>query len=54
VIERTFAWPGRNRRLSKDDEFLVTTGEVLLYAGISRILLRRPTTQPAMQLLGRP
>jgi putative transposase len=47
VIERTFGWLGRNRRLSKDYERLTATGEMLLYAGMSRILLRRLTTQPA-------
>jgi putative transposase len=47
VIERTLAWLGRNRRLSKDYERLTATGEMLLYAGMSRILLRRLTTQPA-------
>jgi putative transposase len=47
VIERTFAWLGRNRRLAKDYERLTATGEMLLYTGMSRILLRRLTTQPA-------
>lgn len=27
VVERTFAWIGRNRRLSRDYEFLPTTSE---------------------------
>jgi putative transposase len=30
VIERTLAWLGRNRRLSKDYERLTATGEMLL------------------------
>ena len=47
VVERTFAWLGRNRRLAKDYERLPETGEMLLYAGMSRILLRRLTTNPA-------
>jgi putative transposase len=41
VVERTFAWLGRNRRLAKDYERLIETGEMLLYLGMSRILLRR-------------
>jgi hypothetical protein len=53
VVERTLAWLGRNRRLSKDHERLPATGEMLLHAGMSRILLRRLTTHYATQLLGR-
>ena len=41
VVERTLAWLCRNRRLSKDYERLCETGEMLLYMGMSRILLRR-------------
>ena len=41
VVERTFAWLGRNRRLAKDYERLIETGEMLLYLGMSRVLLRR-------------
>jgi putative transposase len=41
VAERTLAWIGRNRRMSKDYERLVETGEMLLYISTSRILLRR-------------
>ena len=41
VVERTLAWLGRNRRMSKDYERLVETGEMLLYLAMSRILLRR-------------
>jgi putative transposase len=41
VVERTFAWIGRNRRTSKDYERLVETGEMLLYASTARVLLRR-------------
>jgi transposase len=47
VIERTFAWLRRNRRLPKDYERLTATGEMLLYAGMSRILLRRLSMQCA-------
>jgi transposase len=43
VIERTIAWLTTNRRLAKDYERLVETGEMLLYLAMSRILLRRLT-----------
>jgi Transposase and inactivated derivatives len=41
VIERTFTWLGRNRRLSKDYEGLSQKGEALDYAAMSRLMLRR-------------
>jgi putative transposase len=41
VVERTFAWLGRNRRLSKDYEARSTSEEAWLYAAASRVLLRR-------------
>ena len=41
VVERTFAWLGRNRRLAKDYEYLTTTGEALIYASMVRLMLRR-------------
>ncbi len=43
VVERTLAWLTTNRRLAKDYERLVETGEMLLYLAMSRILLRRLT-----------
>jgi len=41
VVERTLAWLGRNRRLSKDYEFLPETEEVFIYVGMVRLMLRR-------------
>ena len=41
VIERTFAWLSRSRRLSKDDEWLCATSEALIYLAMTPILLRR-------------
>jgi putative transposase len=41
VVERTFAWLGRNRRLSKDYEALPTSEEAWIYAASCRLLLRR-------------
>jgi transposase len=43
VVERTIAWLTANRRLAKDYERLIETGEMLLYLAMSRILLRRLT-----------
>jgi putative transposase len=41
VVERTFAWIGRNRRMARDYEHLVQTGEMLTYMAMSRVMLRR-------------
>ena len=41
VVERTFGWLNRWRRLSKDYERLTDTSEALIYATMSRLMLRR-------------
>ena len=41
AVERTFAWLGRNRRLSKDYEALPASEETWIYAASARLLLRR-------------
>ena len=41
VVERTFAWLGRNRRLSKDYEEYPASSETWLYLAMSHLLLRR-------------
>ncbi len=41
VVERSFSWLGQSRRLSKDYERLCATGEALIYATMSRLLLSR-------------
>jgi putative transposase len=41
VVERTFAWLGQNRRMSKDYERLPETGETFIYAAMSRLMARR-------------
>ena len=41
VVERTFAWLGRNRRLSKDYEALPGTEEAWTYLAVIRLLLAR-------------
>lgn len=41
VVERTFAWLGRNRRLSRDYECMPDVSESYLYLGMDRLMLRR-------------
>lgn len=41
VVERTFGWLSRNRRLSKDYERKVQTSETLILVAIIRLLLAR-------------
>lgn len=41
VVERTFAWLGRYRRLSKDYEYLPQTSETMIYAAMTHLMLRR-------------
>lgn len=41
VVERAFAWIGRNRRLSKDYEFLPATSETWIHLSMVRVMLKR-------------
>ena len=41
IVERTFSWLGRQRRLSKDYERLVDTSEAWIYLVGIRLLLVR-------------
>lgn len=41
VVERTFGWLGRNRRLSKDYERLTDTSESIIYISMITLMLRR-------------
>ncbi len=41
VVERSFAWISHNRRMSKDYERLCASGEALVYAAMSRLMVRR-------------
>lgn len=41
VVERTLAWLSQHRRLSKDFERLCATGEALIYAAMTRLMVRR-------------
>jgi putative transposase len=41
IVERTFAWLGRNRRLAKEYDLLTTSTENLIYLAMNRLMLRR-------------
>jgi putative transposase len=43
IVERTFAWLGRNRRLSKDYEYRVQTSETMIDIATLRLMLNRLT-----------
>ena len=43
VVERTFAWLGRNRRLAKDYEQVTECSETWVYLASIRLLLTRLT-----------
>ena len=45
VVERTIAWIGRYRRLSKDYEYLLEHSETMVYLAMSRLMLRRLARQ---------
>ena len=41
IVERSFAWLGRNRRLSKDYEYRVQTSETIIDIAATRLMLNR-------------
>jgi putative transposase len=41
IVERTFAWLGRNRRFSKDYEYKVQTSETLIGIAATKLMLDR-------------
>lgn len=41
IVERTFAWLGRYRRLSKDYEVFVETSETMIRLAMIRLMLKR-------------
>lgn len=46
VVERTFAWLGRCRRLSKDYEELPETTEAWIYSAMTGLMLKRLARTP--------
>ena len=44
IVERTFGWLGRKRRLSKDYEQRTDVSETWMYVGMSHLMLRRLST----------
>jgi len=47
IVERTFGWLNRSRRLSKDYERWPETEEAWVYAAMTRLMLRRLAHAPA-------
>ena len=41
VVERTFGWLGRNRRLSRDYERRAEVAESMVYLTMTRLMLNR-------------
>lgn len=41
VVERTFGWLGRYRRMSKDYEALTESSEAMIYIAMTNLLLHR-------------
>jgi putative transposase len=46
VVERCFAWLGRNRRLAKDFEATIASATAFLYAASAMLLIRRLARSP--------
>jgi putative transposase len=44
VVERTFGWLGRHRRLSKDYEYLTETSESMIRIAMIKLMARRLAT----------
>ena len=47
IVERTFAWLGHSRRLSKDYEYLIASSEAMVNISAARFMLRRRFRPPA-------
>lgn len=46
LVERTFAWLGHSRRLSKDYEELVENSEAMIHIAMIRLMLQRVGRPP--------
>jgi putative transposase len=46
IVERTFAWLGRYRRLSKDYEYLTDTSEAMIKLAMIHLMVRRLAQGP--------
>ncbi|MBL6082393.1 transposase [Belnapia sp. T18] len=51
VVERTFAWLSRSRRHSRDYERLPETGEIMIHAAMSCVMLRRIAASPHRRII---
>jgi putative transposase len=51
VVERTLAWIGRYRRMSKDYEYLTSSSEAMVYLTMLRLMLRRLARQNEQQFV---
>ena len=41
IVERTFGWVGRDRSLSKDDEYVTETSEAMIRVVMIHLMVRR-------------
>jgi transposase len=51
VVERTFGWIGRYRRMSKDYEYLTSSSEAMVYLTMLRLMLKRLAKQNEPQFV---
>jgi len=51
VVERTIAWIGRSRRMSKDYEYLTSSSEAMVYLTMLRLMLTRLAKQNEPQFI---
>jgi putative transposase len=51
VVERTFAWIGRYRRMSRDYEYLTSSSETMVYLTMIRLMLTRLAKRTEKQFI---